>query len=427
MEKKRILLIQPENKEINLFRKKQFNNFVQITIPYLAAFVNEQLYEITLVDEYNQKIPFNREFDLVAITVNTPNAYHCYEISSRFREKGTKVVMGGPHVTLLPGEAEKNCDYLMIGESEETWPQFLRDFIKGNAMSRYKSAAPPILKDLPAPRWDLLRRRSAFMKGAVFASRGCPCHCRYCNLKQIYHDSFRTRPVAEVAAEIKKIKSKYFVFWDDNFFADKKFAMDLMNAIAPLKKKWAAQVVLLDCADTELLAAARKAGCLYLFVGIESFSDASLIDAGKTVNRTATYEQIIQNMHRHKIMVQAGIVFGFDSDGQQVFKDTLKACEQLGIDGTTVSILSPLPKTPIYEQFQKEGRLTTNDWSAYNGKTDVAFLPKNMTQKELYEGYVWFRKKFYSFNSFFKRMHSSKTCSLHNIVINLGYRLAIRK
>ncbi len=56
--KKKILLIQPENKEINNFRKKQFNNFVQITIPYLAAFIDEILYEITLVDEYNQKIPF---------------------------------------------------------------------------------------------------------------------------------------------------------------------------------------------------------------------------------------------------------------------------------------------------------------------------------------------------------------------------------
>ncbi len=55
--KKRLLMIIPENKRINRFRKKQLNNFIPITIPYLAAFVDEEKYSITLVDEYNQNIP----------------------------------------------------------------------------------------------------------------------------------------------------------------------------------------------------------------------------------------------------------------------------------------------------------------------------------------------------------------------------------
>jgi len=53
----KLLMIQPENREINRFRRKQFNNFLQITIPYLAAFVDESQYEITIIDEYRQKIP----------------------------------------------------------------------------------------------------------------------------------------------------------------------------------------------------------------------------------------------------------------------------------------------------------------------------------------------------------------------------------
>ncbi|WP_332841849.1 hypothetical protein [Paraclostridium bifermentans] len=76
--KKSILMITPENKEINRFRKRQINNFIQITMPYLAAFIDESKYEITLIDEYNQKIPFEKDFDLVVITVNTANAPHCY-------------------------------------------------------------------------------------------------------------------------------------------------------------------------------------------------------------------------------------------------------------------------------------------------------------------------------------------------------------
>jgi radical SAM superfamily enzyme YgiQ (UPF0313 family) len=113
--KKTILFITPENKEINKFRKKQVNNFIQITMPYLAGFVDEAKYSITLVDEYNQKIPFSDRFDLVAVTVNTSNASHCYKIAAEFRNKGCKVVFGGPHATLMPDEAVNHCDHIIIG------------------------------------------------------------------------------------------------------------------------------------------------------------------------------------------------------------------------------------------------------------------------------------------------------------------------
>lgn len=111
--RKKLLMITPENSEINNFRRRQFNNFIQITMPYLAAFVDETKYEITLIDEYNQKVPYYINFDLVAITVNTPNAIHCYDIAKKFKSAGSKVVFGGPHATLLPDEAKEYCDFIM--------------------------------------------------------------------------------------------------------------------------------------------------------------------------------------------------------------------------------------------------------------------------------------------------------------------------
>jgi radical SAM superfamily enzyme YgiQ (UPF0313 family) len=420
----RLLIIQPENRETNRFRRLQFNNFSQITVPYLAAFVPEQHYGITLVDEYCQRVPYEKPFELVAITTNTPNAPHCYEMAARFRAVGAKVAMGGPHVTLLPEEATEYCDFLLIGESEETWPQFLEDFRLGTARAVYRSDAPPTLEHLPFPRWDLLKR-CRLMKGAVFATRGCPYNCRYCNLKQIYHDCFRVRPILEVAEEIGRLPSDFFVFWDDNLFADSNHAKTLLRAIAPLNKRWAAQATLCDCADEELLSLAKAAGCMYLFIGLESFSEGALSDAGKSINRVDDYEELIGNIHSHSIMVQAGIVFGFDSDTRDVFDKTLVACEILGIDGTTVSILTPFPKTPIYEQFKQEGRLIGEDWSQYNSKTAVAFQPKNMTAEELFDGYLRFRRRFFSLRSFIRRMKVSQTSILINFMINLGYRLGI--
>jgi radical SAM superfamily enzyme YgiQ (UPF0313 family) len=415
-------MIQPENREINRFRRFQFNNFSQLTMPYLAAFVDERYYKITLIDEYCQRLPYRERYDLVAITVNTPNAPHCYSISARFRKAGSKVVMGGPHATLMPEEVKENCDFLLIGEGENIWPQFLEDFRNGAPRERYCSEVTPRLDNLPLPRWDLLKRHR-MMKGAVIATRGCPYECRYCNLKQIYHPQFRVRPINDVVMEIQILPTKFFVFWDDNLFADKEYAKDLLRAIAPLKRRWAAQATLRDCADEELLSLAKSAGCLYLFIGLESFSEKSLSDAGKSINRIAEYAPIIDSIHRHKIMIQAGIVFGFDSDSHNVFDVTFETCEKLGIDGATVSILTPFPKTPIYEQLKKEGRLISGDWSKYNSKTAVAFLPKNMSAEDLWLGYNRFRRRFYSLGSFIRRMRVSRTNIVVNLIINLGYRI----
>lgn len=423
--KKRILMITPENQEINRFRKRQINNFIQITMPYLAAFIDNSKYEITLIDEYNQKIPYEIDFDLVVITVNTANAPHCYNTSKRFRSKGSVVAFGGPHTTLLPEEVKEHCDVVIIGEAEDSWPKFLGEFYNGNYEKEYRCLNTPTLEGIPIARRDLIKGRW-FTKGAVFATRGCPYSCSYCNLKQIYQDSFRKRPISEVIEDIKSCKSKFFVFWDDNFFGDTEYAKQLLKELGKLNKKWAAQVTLERCKDEELLSLAKEAGCIYFFVGIESFSKETLNSVNKGLNNVDKYKELIDNVHRYGICIQAGIIFGFDTDTKEVFKTTLEMCNYLGIDGVTVSILTPLPKTPLYYQLKEEGRLITDDWSYYNGKTRVAFKPKNMSEEELFEGYMWFRKNFYSLKSIMTRVKKSRANIIYNIAVNIGYKISIK-
>lgn len=94
---KSLLLITPENPGLKLYRQKQRNNFCQLTMPYLAGFVPDG-FTLELVDEQYQDIP-RKHFDLVGITVNTPNAPHAYIMAAKFKKEGSLVVMGGPHVT----------------------------------------------------------------------------------------------------------------------------------------------------------------------------------------------------------------------------------------------------------------------------------------------------------------------------------------
>ncbi|HBB91937.1 MAG TPA: B12-binding domain-containing radical SAM protein, partial [Bacteroidales bacterium] len=114
------------------------------------------------------------------------------------------------------------------------------------------------------------------ISGSVFATRGCSYNCSYCCLKSIYHHSFRTRPLPEIMDDIASMRNSFFVFWDDNLFNDHTYAKELFRQLTPLKKRWAAQVTIDDCRDVELLSLAGKAGCIYLFIGLESFSQESL-------------------------------------------------------------------------------------------------------------------------------------------------------
>lgn len=419
-----ILLITPETPEINRVRKRQFNNFTQITMPYLAGFIDEGKYAIRLVDEYNQRIPYESTPDLVAITVNTPNATHCYEMAARFRAGGASVVMGGPHATLRPDEAARHCDHLVVGEAEQTWPQLLDEFHRGCARARYVCDRTPSLHGLPIPRRDLIQRRR-FTKGAVFATRGCPYRCSYCNLKQIYAEGFRTRPIHEVMTDIQSMNNRYFVFWDDNFFGDPEYAARLMTSLKRLRRRWAAQVSIDRCSDESLVRLAREAGCVYLFIGLESFSDEGLASVNKGFNRVAQYRRTIELLHKHHICVQAGVIFGFDTDTKEVFRRTLSTCEELGIDGVTVSLLTPLPGTKLHEQMKMEGRLLSDDWAWFNGKTRVSFAPRHMTAAELFDGYNWFRREFYSCRSILRRLAVSRANLLHNLLVNLGYRWSL--
>jgi radical SAM superfamily enzyme YgiQ (UPF0313 family) len=419
----RVLLITPENRFIKAFRRGQLNNFAQLTMPYLAGFVRPP-HQVTLVDEYNQSVDLDASADLVGITCNTPNASHVYELADAFRQRGRLVVLGGPHATVLPDEARQHADAVVVGEAERTWPQLLADAAAGRLQSLYFDEQPPSLEGVPQARRDLIHGRGV-LGNTIIATRGCPHRCSYCNLRQIYHPSLRFRPIEEVVAEVRTFRSPIFTFWDDQLFMDASYARRLFARLEGLGKRWAAMVTLASTRNERLLAAAARAGCSCLFLGLESFSAESLRLANKAFNVVESYEEGIARIHRHKITVQAGIVFGFDGDDTSTFQATLRGATRAGLDGATVSILTPFPKTPIFEELQRAGRLLTGDWSYYNGKTAVAFRPARLNAQQLWDGYLWFRRRFFAPSCILERVRRSGVRRWQSIVLNLGYWRAL--
>src|SRR5512135_1142777 len=141
----RIEFITAESPLTREYRKGEFIRFPQLTVPLLAALVPPEI-QVHHTDEIIQEVDFSRPVDLVAITCSTPAAPHAYEIAQRYRDRGVPVVLGGPHPTLLPAEAQEHADAVVIGEAEESWPRLIEDFRRGRMQPLYRAQRPPSLE-----------------------------------------------------------------------------------------------------------------------------------------------------------------------------------------------------------------------------------------------------------------------------------------
>jgi radical SAM superfamily enzyme YgiQ (UPF0313 family) len=381
--------------------------------------------EVRIADECAEPIPLEESFDLVGITVNTPMAPYSYELAGHFRTRGSKVVLGGIHPSVLPYEGLEHADAVVIGEAEPVWEGLIRDFKEGRLGRRYQGPQAR-LDRLPVPRWDLLRSRRYALSRSLTATRGCLNRCDFCSIFSAVGPGFRTRPVEDVIRDVRASGARRVIFWDDNIIADRAYARGLFRALAPLKVRWISQATFNLAYDEALIRLCYRSGCRGIFLGIESLSTASLIEARKSFNRVERYRDGIQRLHDHGIGVSAGFVFGFDHDTPSVFERTLEFAEQTGIGACNFKLLTPYPGTALYDRFDREGRIIDKDWSHYRGKTHVVFRPRCMPPETLLEGFKWVRHQCYSWPSIFRRLLRSRTSIATGMAVNLGYRYITR-
>ena len=394
-------------------------NFQQITMPYLAARVPLSWY-VVHIDEEGEDINWSIHADVIGITFHTPSALHAYDIAARFRARGICVVMGGPHVTLLPEEAAQHADVIFIGEAEGLWEDFLKGFAAGSYLSVYQQTRAPSMEKTPEARKELFHRHD-HANGVLFATRGCPCQCDFCSVTVMYGHKLRKRPVGEVAAEYASFKGKVIIFWDDNIAGDIEYAKRLCRAIAPYRKWWSSQASIHAGRDDEFLEVAAQSGCKQLFLGLESISQKSIAEVNKAFNRVDEYLRVTDRIHSHGIAVQTGIVFGFDHDTPEIFEDTIDFLEKAGVQNATFNVLTPFPGTPLFRKMEAEGRILTRDWRKYNSRDDVVYRPKRMSAAELLAGFRYANDRFYSLPSTVKRLSRSPVQLWWTLPLNLAY------
>jgi radical SAM superfamily enzyme YgiQ (UPF0313 family) len=403
-----------------IFRKSL--RYQPLTLTTLAALVPQELHaEITLIDEGIQEVPEDLDADLIGFTVITGTAPRAYQLSKQFRSRGITTVVGGPHVTLIPEDAQANADAIVVGYAEDTWPQLLRDFVAGRMRGRYDQAPGLDLASRPFPRRDLLPARRFLTNNVFEATRGCVHSCDFCVVPAAWGRKPLQKPIEDVTEDIRRHGARKLIFVDLNLIADRGYAIRLFKALVPLRVEWYGLSTVLLADDPELLDLAAESGCRGLLMGLESISSENLRRSCKGFNSPDLFVRVVERLHGHGIALQGCFVFGLDGDNPDVFVKTAEFAVAARIDLPRFAIVTPFPGTALYKRLVSEGRILTRNWELYDGQ-HVVFQPKGMSVRQLEQGTETAWKHAYSYRSILARLPHSPAPWGVRLATNLGYR-----
>lgn len=398
-----ILLYNPDNEVTNNF------------MPHLWMFLLKSLtppqHNVFLVDGNAQRMSEEElaqyaranQIDLAGIGAMTRMAAKAYRMADALRSAGVRVVMGGPHVTEVPGEPlgrdgePRHVDAVALGEADMVWPRILEDAERGALQEIYAPVGEdgkevkPALDHYPEIPWaemdlnqfNLLRRIpktayrvlsrlgmtwQSFCMIPIESGRGCPYGCEFCTVTGFFGDSIRFRSNESIVKELlslkaleKQQKGKIAVFFiDDNFAINRKRTKALLRDIIAhgAQLPWVAQISMNLLRDEELVSLIAQSGGRWIFMGLESIDPENLKSVSKGFNKPGEYKDVLNLLARYGLYSITSFIFGMDGDRVGVADRTLETIRDWPPGLPVFGLLTPYPATPLYDKLKAAGRLT---------------------------------------------------------------------
>lgn len=373
----------------------------------LLAGMTPPIVEVEVLHEMVRPIEYSTDADFVALSFLDYLAPHAYEVAARFRGMGKVVIGGGKFASTHPDEVQPHFDSILVGEAQGTWPAMVRDLVAGRLLRRYTAPPDASLEGIPPPRYDLVEKRFR-VPVVVEASRGCPHPCTYCALN-IRRAAFRTRPVADVVADLRSAavlpwhRRKLAMILDNNLGGDLEFAKALLREVAKLRFWGIGAQFSIECLRddefVELLGAAR---CRMAFIGMESLEEKSLASVKKRQNRVAEYRGLFAKIHRRGILTFTGLMFALEEDTAEYYDSLPDRLRDVGTCVILPSISIPIYGTPWYSRVEAEGRIIDRDLSHYEGD-HLIFRHPRLSPSRIHEAYERVNREFYSVREIVRR------------------------
>ena len=292
-----VLLIIPPRK--NMFH----NSDVCPGFDYLASILKKEGHDVKIINlESNSKKIINNLIKeenpkIIGIRCLTNERNYSMKLAEVIKKinKNIKIIIGGPHATIMYKQMLNNfpIDYVIIGEGEITFLELVdaiynnkdTENIKGIAYKKESEVIKTLprelisnLDSLPSPLYNLSKDSNETIW--ISAARGCAFDCGFCEAKNVWGVSYRTKSVKRIVDELEyyvnNYNKRYFGFIDDTFTFDKERTKNLCKEILDrgLKIEWSASTRV-ERIDAETSYWMKKAGCS------NSLSPSSCLDPAR--------------------------------------------------------------------------------------------------------------------------------------------------
>jgi radical SAM superfamily enzyme YgiQ (UPF0313 family) len=394
----------------NLYEGRSFDAMHPLCFAILRSLTPPDI-TTAFYDERLEPIPVDEPTDLVAMTVETYTARRAYQIATAYRCRGIPVVMGGYHPTFLPDEVLQFADAVVVGDAEGVWPQVLEDARRGQLQPLYRQDRFPALGGV-LPDRSIFRGKRYAPVTLVQYGRGCKYNCNFCSIRAFYGTVLRQRPVTEVVDEIRRCRSRTIFLVDDNIFVDIPRAVELFEALIPLRIAWSCQVSIDIAHEPALVRLMARSGCINALIGFESLNRDNLAQMRKAWNlRYHDYQTSIEVFRKAGIMIYGTFVFGYDHDTTASFDEAVAFAIRNKFYLANFNPLTPTPGADLYRQLRQENRLIYERWWLDPGFRygHATFHPRGMTADELTAGCLRARLRFNTWCSLWRRALAPRT------------------
>lgn len=350
--------------------------------------------------------------DYVFISAMIAQKGSARQVMDRCRNLGARTVCGGP-LFLSYRDDYLDADHLVLGEGEITVKEFVADVLRGTPRKVYETDERPSLDAAPIPLWDIIDMRD-YASMCIQFSRGCPFNCEFCDIIVMNGRVPRTKTEDQMVAELDALyrrgwRGRVFIV-DDNFIGNKKKVKNLLPRIIAWQNSTGRRMSFfteasVDLAeDEELMDLMVAAGFSKVFLGLETPSEESLRECGKSQNLKRGLSESVRIIQSRGLAVMGGFIIGFDNDPPDIFQRQVNFIQGNGIVTAMIGLLTAVPGTRLYKRLEEEGRLL---FKPSGDNTDVTgslnFVPR-MDRETIVKGYQWVMNTIYSPEMYYKRI-----------------------
>lgn len=379
-------------------------------IAYMAGVLQENNIDVEILDASAEDMDFKdvekellkRKPDLVALTALTPTIGRALETAQVVKETlpDSIVVMGGYHPTFnfIETLEDENVDIVIRGEGEYIMLNLVQALENQSSLHDVKrivfedknskeivvNPEAPLIQDLdelPFPALNLLPMKKYRLLDmdthmtTMITTRGCPMQCSFCSSAAMHGKKIRERSVENIVDEIEYLKTNYDIdtiaFMDDTFTLKKRKVMAICDEILKrnIEIMWGC-TSRVDTLDEKLLKKMKEAGCITIFIGVESADQQQLDNMCKNTT-IAKIENAFKIAHKLKIRTIASVALGMPGDTKEIMNKTVKFVHKLKPNYAIYSLATPYPGTRFYKEAFEKNLIKIKDWSKYTLITPI--------------------------------------------------------